>query len=82
VEFWRVLSDSIIERKADPVTVAFEYQLGAERVAVAGQPLALWMAAQLPVHWTVRHPWGFTVRPELAWDRDGRWIGAPQTVVA
>jgi hypothetical protein len=82
VEFWRVLSDSIIERKADPVTVAFEYQLGAERVAVAGHPLALWMAAQLPVHWTVRHPWGVTVRPELAWDRDGRWIGAPQTVVA
>jgi hypothetical protein len=31
---WRFLSDSIVERKAGPVTAAFEYQIGTERVAV------------------------------------------------
>ncbi len=82
LEFWRVLSDSIVERKSEAVTVALEYQLGAEHLDVPGKPLALWTAAQLPLHWTVRPPWSVTLRPEVAWDRDGRWIGSPQSVVA
>ena len=44
------------------------------------------MSAQLPVHWVVQGPWSVTVRPEFAWDRDGRWIagrlGAEQSVKA
>jgi hypothetical protein len=79
---WRFLSDSIVERKAGPVTAAFEYQIGTERVAVPNDPLALWMAAQAPVNWAVAGPWSITVRPEFAWDRDGRWIGAEQSVKA
>jgi len=82
LEFWRVLSDSIVERKGDRVTTAVEFQVGAERVDEPAMPQALWMSAQLPVHWTVKGPWSVTVRPELAWDRDGRWIGAPQSVKA
>jgi hypothetical protein len=82
LEFWRVLSDSLVERKGDQFTAAFEYQLGAETVNTAGRPHAVWMAAQLPLHWTVRRPWSITIRPEMAWDRDGRWIGAPQSVKA
>ena len=82
LEFWRFLSDSILEHKSDRLTVAFEYQLGAERVDTVEKPLALWMSAQLPVHWVVRQPWSVTFRPEAAWDRDGRWIGAPQSVTA
>ena len=82
LEFWRVLSDSILERKSDRLTVAVEYQLGAERVDTIEKPLALWMSAQLPLHWVVRRPWSVTFRPEAAWDRDGRWIGAPQSVAA
>jgi hypothetical protein len=82
LEFWRVLSDTIVEHKRGPVNAAFEYQIGAETVDVARQPRALWMAAQAPVHWQVRRPWSVSVRPELAWDRDGRWIGAPQSVTA
>jgi hypothetical protein len=81
-QFWRVLSDTIVERTNKNVTVAFEYQLGAEQVDAPGRPLALWIAGQLPVHWTVRSPWSITLRPEVAWDRDGRWIGAPQSVGA
>jgi hypothetical protein len=80
---WRSFSDTIVERKGDRVTAAFEYQLGAENVDAAGNPRALWMSAQLPIHWAVRGPWSVTVRPEFCWDRDGRWIdGAPQSVKA
>ena len=86
LEFWRVLSDTIVERKVDRLTTAFEYQLASEKVDAAGTRRALWMSAQLPVHWVVHGPWSVTVRPEFAWDRDGRWIagqlGSDQSVKA
>jgi Putative beta-barrel porin-2, OmpL-like. bbp2 len=82
LRYWRFSSDSIVERKSGPVTAAFEYQIGTERVAVPNDPLALWMAAQAPVKWAVAGPWSIIVRPEFAWDRDGRWIGAKQSVKA
>jgi hypothetical protein len=86
LEFWRVLSDTIVERKSERLTTVFEYQLGSEKVDANGFPRALWMSAQLPVHWVVRAPWSVTVRPEFAWDRDGRWIsgqlGAGQSIKA
>lgn len=82
LEFWRFFSDSVAEWKPNAVTVAFEYQAGTEKVAVTGNPRALWMFAQLPVHWVVRGPWSVTVRPEVAWDRDGRWTGFAQTIKA
>ena len=80
--FVRTLSDTIVEWKTDRLTTAAEYQVGAERVAVPGTPRALWMSAQLPVHWIVAGPFSATVRPEWCWDRDGRWTGVPQRVVA
>lgn len=86
LEFWRVLSDTIIERKTGTLTVAGEYQLGSEKVDVPGDPRALWMSAQLPVHWVGHGLWSIIVRPEFAWDRDGRWIaghlGSEQSVKA
>ncbi len=82
IEFWRVLSDSIAEWKRAPMTIAFEYQFANEKLATPGNPRAQWMAAQLPVHWAIHGPWALTVRPEFAWDRDGRWIGFPQTIKA
>ena len=82
VEFWRLLSDSILEWKTDRVTTAFEYHVGEEQVATAGNPRALWMAAQLPVHYVFTSHWSATVRPEVYWDRDGRLTGFSQTVKA
>ena len=82
LEFWRFFSDSISEWKTSNFTTAFEYQIGRERIDVAGTPLALWMSAQLPVHRTLRGPWSVTVRPEFAWDRDGRWTGSKQLIKA
>jgi len=81
-EFWRFFSDTTAEWKRNPLTIAFEYQVGTEEVATGGSPRALWMAAQLPVHWAVHGPWSVTLRPEFAWDRDGRWTGFPQTIKA
>jgi len=81
-EFWRFLSDSIVERKGDRITTAFEYIVGTEKVAAPLDSRALWMAAQLPVHWAVSRRLSVTVRPEVFWDRDGRTTGFSQTVKA
>ncbi len=79
-KYWRSLSDTIIERKTDRLTLAFEYIYSAENVVASGNPRALMMSAQLPVHWTINRRWSATVRPEVFWDRDGRWTSARQTV--
>jgi hypothetical protein len=80
--FWRFFSDTIVERKRDPLTIAFEYQSGTEQVAATGRPRSAWVASQLPAHWTISKRWSVTVRPEVAWDNDGRWTGFAQTVKA
>src|SRR5229473_1085970 len=82
LEFWRFFSDTIAEWKRNRLTMAFEYQVGTERVEAPGNPRALWMSAQLPVHLIVHGPWSVTARPEAAWDRDGRWTGSVQLVKA
>jgi Putative beta-barrel porin-2, OmpL-like. bbp2 len=82
LQFWRFLSDSIAEWKRDPATVAFEYQVAEEKVATAGNSRALWMSAQLPMHWAFDKHWSATLRPEVAWDRNGRWTGFSQTIKA
>jgi len=53
-----------------------------ERVDAPGRPRALMMSSQLPVHWTINKRWSATIRPEVFWDRDGRWTLAKQTVKA
>jgi hypothetical protein len=82
VEFWRYLWDSIVEWKSDRFTTAFEYHVGTETVQAVGNPRALWMAAQLPLHGVLNKHWSITERPELYWDRDGRLTGFVQTVKA
>jgi Putative beta-barrel porin-2, OmpL-like. bbp2 len=81
-KFWRFLTDTIVERKTDRVTLAFEYIYSQERVDTPGSPRALMMASQLPVRWTMNKRWSISFRPEVFWDRDGRWTLARQTVKA
>ncbi len=81
-QYWRSLSDTIIERKTDRLTFAFEYIYSGETVAAPGNPRALMMSSQLPIHWAIDKRWSATVRPEVFWDRDGRWTLARQTVKA
>ena len=82
LKFWRLLSDTVLEHRGDRIVTAFEYQLSTEAVNAMGQSRAWWMAAQLPMQWTVRDPWRIAVRPEIAWDSDGRWTLSSQTVGA
>ena len=81
-KFWRFLSDTIIERKVDRLIYAFEYTVSWERVDTAGNPTALMMSGQLPARWTMNKNWSIALRPEVFWDRDGRWTLARQTVKA
>lgn len=81
-KYWRYLTDTIVERKTDRLTTAFEYIYSSERVDTTGNPHALMMSAQLPIHWAMNKQWSATVRPEVFWDRDGRWTLSRQTVKA
>jgi hypothetical protein len=81
-EYWRFLTDTIVEWKHDPVTVAFDVNASTEKVATLGEPRAAWVAAQLPVKWQVTKRWAVATRPEVAWDSDGRWTLSAQTVKA
>lgn len=80
--YWRFLTDTIVERKTDRLTFAFEYVYSGERVDAAGRPRAIIMSGQAPVHLVLNKRWSVTVRPEVFWDRDGRWTLARQTVKA
>src|SRR5205823_4970244 len=81
IDRWRILSDTILERKAGRLTAAAELQVSTETVAETGAR-ASWMSAQLPVHLVLHGAWSATVRPEFAVDHSGRWTGASQTVKA
>ncbi len=78
---WRVLSDTIVERKWTRATVAGELQLAAETMAGTGEQ-ATWVSAQLPVHLLLGGPWSLTLRPEAARDPSGRYTSVEQTVYA
>ena len=82
VNFWRVLSDTIVERRGDRVTAAFEAQLATETVDATGHPRASWFSVQAPVRFAPAGPWSVSVRPEAARDSAGRWTGAEQSIVA
>jgi len=81
-EFWRFLTDTIVERKTEKLTFATEYIFSTERVDAPGKPRALMMSWQLPARWTLNDRWSIAFRPEVFWDRDGRWTLARQTVKA
>jgi len=81
-EFWRYLTDTIVERKTSKLTFASEYIFSTERVDAPGKPRALMMSWQLPAHWALNERWSLSFRPEVFWDRDGRWTLARQTVKA
>jgi Putative beta-barrel porin-2, OmpL-like. bbp2 len=81
-EFWRFLSDTIIERRTRSVIGALETNFSTEQVDAPAPFRAWWMSVQFPVSWDVRGPWRVAVRPELAWDSHGRWTLAQQTIKA
>jgi putative OmpL-like beta-barrel porin-2 len=81
-EFWRFLTDTIVERRIKKLTLASEYIFSTEQVDAPGKPRALMMSWQLPARWALSERWSLSFRPEVFWDRDGRWTLARQTVKA
>jgi hypothetical protein len=81
IDRWRILSDTILERKAGRLTAALELQLASEGVAET-EERASWVAAQVPIHVSLAAPWSVTFRPEFARDPSGRYTGVRQTVEA
>jgi hypothetical protein len=82
LELCRFLSDTIVERKSGRLTVALDFTASSEKVDLPGRPRAWWISAQLPVHLALHGRWSATIRPEIAWDSDGRWTTFEQTVKA
>jgi hypothetical protein len=81
-KFWRFLSDTILEHKTEKRTIAFDTNFSTESVTAPNTPRAWWFASQLPMRWTLNPRWAVAVRPEVAWDSQGRWTLARQTVTA
>lgn len=83
LQFWRLFSDSIAEWKVnEDVTIAGDYQVGTQEMAVPGNPRAFYMGAALPMRWHISGPWSVALRPEFYWDRTGLMTGAEQLVKA
>jgi len=82
LRLWRFLSNTTIERKTDRLTTALDFHVASEQVDGTGSPRAWWVAGQLPAHLVIHGPWSVTVRPEFAYDSQGRWTTFRQTVTA
>jgi hypothetical protein len=83
LQFWRFLSDSILEWKSDKFLLAFAYDVGTEKQAqLAGDPRFVWMASAVWAKWHVSGPWSVAVRPEVYWDPQGLITGAEQLIHA
>jgi putative OmpL-like beta-barrel porin-2 len=83
LEFWRFYANHIAEWKSEDVTVALSYDVGTEGIAGRpGNPRAFVTGGDLTARWHVGGPWSVAVRPEVYWDRNGRWTGFEQFVKA
>jgi len=83
LEFWRFFSDSIVEWKVnDDVTLAGEYQVGTQVMAIPGNPRFVYMGAAFPMRWHISGPWSVALRPEVYYDPNGFQTGAEQLVRA
>jgi len=83
LEFWRALSDTIVEWKHDRWLVAAAVDFGTEKQAhLAGQPRHTWSSGALWVRWQFAEGWSVALRPEFYSDPDGQISGAQQFIQA
>ncbi|MBS0169238.1 MAG: porin [Nitrospira sp.] len=83
LQFWRLFSDSIVEWKDGPWTLAFAYDIGTESAAEQpGYPCTFWTGGALYGRWNFAGPWSLALRPEFYWDRNGRISGSEQLLKA
>jgi hypothetical protein len=83
IDFWRFLSDSIIEWRTDRFLLAGAVNFGTEKQArLPGQPRHNWSSGALWARWEVAERWSVALRPEFFWDPDGQITAAQQTIQA
>ncbi len=83
LRFWRFFSDTIVERKDGPITLAASYDIGTENAAdQVGHPRTFWTGGALYARWNISGPWSIALRPEFYWDRNGRITGSEQLLKA
>lgn len=72
LEFWRFLSDTIVEWKTDQFSLAAAFNYGTEkRFAEPGNPRANWVSAAVWARWLIGKHWSLGLRPELLQDDYG-----------
>jgi hypothetical protein len=82
-EFWRFYANHIVEWKGEQLTLVASYDIGRENIANRqGSPSAFVTGGNVVARWHVTGPWTLAVRPEVYWDRSGRWTGSEQFVKA
>lgn len=83
LRYWRFFSDSSIQWKRNPFTIALVYDIGTERaIPQDGGYRALWTGSALYTHWQFTDTWALAIRPELYYDPSGTMTGARQFIKA
>lgn len=83
LEYWRFLSDSIVEWKSDRWLLAAAFDYGTEKQAhLPGQPRARWSGGAIWARWAIDERMSLAFRPEFYRDEDGLATGARQTLRA
>jgi hypothetical protein len=83
LEFWRLYGNHIVVWTGSDLMLAASFDVGTETLAnQPGHPRALVLGGGIVARWHIAGPWAVAVRPELYWDRNGRWTGAEQFVKA
>lgn len=83
VEFWRFLSDTILEWKTKHFLLAAAFDFGTEKQAVpSGQPRADWWSGALWARWLIGEHWSIALRPEFFRDNYGLITGGEQLIRA
>jgi hypothetical protein len=83
IEYWRFLSDTIVEWQSGMFLLAAAFDFGNERQAwLPDTPYYQWMSGAVWGRVEISESWRFAVRPEFYWDPDGLMTGARQTISA
>ena len=81
-QFWRYLSDTILQWSQDDLSLTLAQDVGTERIDNPERRQVFWLASVLSGRWHIDGPWSVALRPELYWDADGRMTGSQQLIKA
>ncbi len=81
IQYWRGLTDSILQWHRDDLTLALAYDIGTEQRATT-QLRTVWMGSAFWTRWNIEGPWTVAVRPEVYWDPNGEMTGYQQFIRA